>query len=113
LHMGDGSISKSGTSAGIAITLLMYSLLNDIKIKNTFAVTGEASDLNGSVGEIGALSYKFQGGIKAGVNHFIFPKDNSKDYDDFMKKYGSTKLVDGIHFHAISHINEAIELIME
>ena len=113
LHMGDGSISKSGTSAGIAITLLMYSLLNDIKIKNTFAVTGEASDLNGSVGEIGALSYKFQGGIKAGVDHFIFPKDNSKDYDDFMKKYGSTKLVDGIHFHAISHINEAIELIME
>lgn len=113
LHMGDGSVSKSGTSAGIAITLLMYSLLNNIKIKNTFAVTGEASDLNGSVGEIGALSYKFQGGIKAGVNHFIFPKDNSKDYDDFMKKYGTTKLVDGIHFHPISHINEAIELIME
>ena len=113
LHMGDGSISKSGTSAGIAITLLMYSLLNNMKIKNTFAVTGEASDLNGSVGEIGALQYKFQGGIKAGVKSFIFPKDNSKDYDDFMKKYGTTKLVDGISFHQISHISEAIELIME
>jgi ATP-dependent Lon protease len=113
LHMGDGSISKSGTSAGIAITLLMYSLLNNVKIKNTFAVTGEASDLNGSVGEIGALQYKFQGGIKAGVKSFIFPKDNSKDYDDFMKKYGSTKLVDGISFHQITHISEAIELIME
>jgi ATP-dependent Lon protease len=112
LHMGDGSISKSGTSAGIAITLLMYSLLNNTKIKNTFAVTGEASDLIGSVGEIGALQYKFQGGIKAGVKSFIFPKDNSKDYDDFMKKYGTTKLVDGISFHQISHISEAIELIM-
>ena len=110
--MGDGSISKSGTSAGIAITLLMYSLLNNTKIKNTFAVTGEASDLNGSVGEIGALQYKFQGGIKAGVKSFIFPKDNSKDYDDFMKKYGATKLVEGISFHQISHISEAIELIM-
>jgi ATP-dependent Lon protease len=113
LHMGDGSISKSGTSAGIAITLLMYSLLNNTKIKNTFAVTGEASDLNGSVGEIGALQYKFQGGIKAGVKSFIFPKDNSKDYDDFMKKYGTTKLVEGISFHQISHISEAIELIMD
>jgi len=113
LHMGDGSISKSGTSAGIAITLLMFSLLNNVKIKNTFAVTGEASDLNGNVGEIGALGYKFQGGIKAGVKHFIFPKDNNRDYEDFMKKYGTTKLVEGISFNQITHIDEAIELIME
>ena len=113
LHMGDGSVSKSGTSAGIAITLLMYSLLNGQKIKNTFAVTGEASDLNGKVGEIGALTYKFKGGIKAGVKSFIFPKDNSKDYDDFIKKYGQTDLVKGISFHQIEHIDEAIALIME
>jgi ATP-dependent Lon protease len=113
LHMGDGSVSKSGTSAGIAITLLMYSLLSGKKIKNTFAVTGEASDLNGKVGEIGALGYKFQGGIKAGVKSFIFPKENSKDYDDFFRKYGETKLVEGISFHQVDHINEAIALIME
>ena len=113
LHMGDGSVSKSGTSAGIAITLLMYSLLSDKKIKNTFAVTGEASDLNGKVGEIGALGYKFQGGIKAGVKSFIFPKENAKDYDDFLKKYGQTKLVEGISFYQVDHIDEAIALIME
>ena len=113
LHMGDGSVSKSGTSAGIAITILIYSLLSGKKIKNTFAVTGEASDLNGKVGEIGALTYKFQGGIKAGVKSFIFPKENAKDYDDFIKKYGSTDLVKGISFHQIEHIDEAIALIME
>jgi ATP-dependent Lon protease len=113
LHMGDGSVSKSGTSAGIAITILMYSLLSDKKIKNTFAVTGEAADLNGKVGEIGALGYKFQGGIKAGVKSFIFPKENSKDFDEFIKKYGHTKLVEGICFHQIEHINQAIDLIME
>jgi len=113
LHMGDGSISKSGTSAGIAITLLMYSLLNKKKIKNTFAVTGEAADLNGKVGEIGALAYKFKGGIKAGVKSFIFPKENAKDYDEFIKKYGETDLVKGISFHQVEHINEAIALIME
>ena len=113
LHMGDGSVSKSGTSAGIAITLLMYSLLNNKKIKNTFAVTGEASDLNGKVGEIGALAYKFKGGIKAGVKNFIFPKENARDFDEFMTKYGSTSLVEGIQFYQISHIQEAIDLIME
>ena len=113
LHMGDGSVSKSGTSAGIAITLLMYSLLSGKKIKNTFAVTGEAADLNGKVGEIGALNYKFKGGIKAGVKSFIFPRENAKDYDDFIKKYGSTDLVKGISFHQVDHIDEAIALIME
>ena len=40
LHMGDGSVEKSGTSAGIAVTILLYSLLNNKKIKNDFAVTG-------------------------------------------------------------------------
>jgi ATP-dependent Lon protease len=113
LHMGDGSVSKSGTSAGIAITILMYSLLSGKKIKNTFAVTGEAADLNGKVGEIGALNYKFKGGIKAGVKSFIFPVENAKDYDEFMKKYGSTSLVEGISFHQVDHIDEAIALIME
>lgn len=65
--MGDGSIEKSGTSAGIAVTILLYSLLNNKKIKHDFAVTGEAGDLNGKVGEIGALKTKIIYGIKAGV----------------------------------------------
>jgi len=110
LHAGDGSIHKSGTSAGIAISILIYSLLNNLKINNTFGVTGEAN-LDGSVNEIGALKYKFIGGIKAGIKSFIFPKENLKDYNDFMEKYGKTDIVDGISFYPISHIKEAFDLI--
>jgi len=112
IHSGDGSINKSGTSAGIAITICLYSMLNNIKIKNTFGVTGEAN-LDGSVNEIGALNYKFIGGIKAGITSFIFPKENMKDYEDFMEKYKDTELIKGIHFYPISHINDAFELILE
>ena len=112
LHMGDGSINKSGTSAGIAITILMYSLLSNLKIKNDFAVTGEACDLNGKVGEIGALGIKIASGIKAGVKSFIFPVENEKDYKDFLEKNKNTDLVNGIQFYPISHISEAIKLIM-
>ena len=110
LHSGDGSINKSGTSAGIAISILMYSLINNLKINNTFGVTGEAN-LDGSVNEIGALKYKFIGGIKAGIKSFIFPKENLKDYNDFMEKYGKTDMVKGICFYPISHIKEAFDLI--
>lgn len=113
LHMGDGSIEKSGTSAGIAVTILLYSLLNDKKIKHDFAVTGEASDLNGKVGEIGALKTKIIYGIKAGVKNFIYPVENKRDFTEFMEKYGNTDLVKNIHFYQVTNIEEALELIIE
>ena len=112
MHMGDGSVNKSGTSAGIAITILFYSLLSGHEIKHNFAVTGEAADLNGTVGEIGALKYKFIGGIKAGVKHFIFPQSNMNDFNDFMEKYENTEMLEGISFHPVNNIDEALELII-
>ena len=113
LHMGDGSIEKSGTSAGIAVTILLYSLLNDKKIKHDFAVTGEASDLNGKVGEIGALNTKLIYGIKAGVKNFIYPVENKKDFSEFMEKYGNTDLVKDVQFYPVNTVEEALELIIE
>jgi ATP-dependent Lon protease len=113
LHMGDGSIEKSGTSAGIAVTILLYSLLNDKKIKHDFAVTGEASDLNGKVGEIGALNTKIIYGIKAGVKNFIYPVENKKDFSEFMEKYGNTDLVKDVQFYPVNTVEEALELIIE
>ena len=110
LHAGDGSINKSGTSAGIAISILIYSLLNNRKINNTFGVTGEAN-LDGSVNEIGALNHKFIGGIKAGIKSFIFPKENLKDYNDFIIKYKDNPIIEGINFYPISNIQEAFDLI--
>ena len=115
LHMGDGSVEKSGTSAGIAVTILLYSLLNNKKIKHDFAVTGEACDLNGRVGEIGALKTKIIYGIKSGVKNFIYPTENEKDFNDFFEKYGNTDLVKdkNVHFYPVTNIQEAIKLIIE
>ena len=115
LHMGDGSIEKSGTSAGVAVTILLYSLLNNKKIKHNFAVTGEACDLNGKVGEIGALKTKIIYGIKSGVRNFIYPNENQRDFKEFIDKYGNTDLVKDKHinFYSVSNIQEALELIIE
>ena len=113
LHMGDGSVEKSGTSAGIAITILFYSLLTGRKIKHDFAVTGEATNLNGNVGEIGALKTKITYGIKAGVKHFIYPRENQKDFELFLEKndVGGDLLKD-IHFYPVDHVKEALDLIL-
>ena len=48
IHTGDGSVTKDGPSGGAAITTVVYSVLNNRKIKNHFALTGEI-DLNGDV----------------------------------------------------------------
>jgi len=112
IHCPEGAVPKDGPSAGTAITVTMYSLLNDIKIKNTIAITGEI-DLHGNVTAIGGLDLKIIGGIEAGVKEFLFPEANIDDFNKFKDKYGDKDLVNGIEFHPIGHIKEALEFALE
>jgi len=107
IHCGEGSISKSGTSAGVAITLLVYSILNNKKIPNDIAVTGEIS-LDGQVEKIGALDLKINGGIKSGIKRFVFPTENILDYE----KFRSNEIIsDDIQFFPVKTIYEVIPLV--
>ena len=106
IHCPEGAVSKDGPSAGTAITLAIYSLLNDVKIKNDIAITGEIN-LQGEVTAIGGLDLKIVGGLKAGVKTFIYPESNEKDFTDFKEKYTSIDL-SGIQFYKVKHIKETI-----
>jgi ATP-dependent Lon protease len=112
IHCPEGSVPKDGPSAGTAITSVIYSILNDKKIKHDIAITGEIS-LDGNVTEIGGLDLKFLGGIKAGVKRFLYPEENKKDYESFMDKYKNSDIVKGIEFFEINNINEVFDLIFE
>jgi len=121
IHCPDGAVSKDGPSAGGAITIAIYSLLNNKHIKNTVAMTGEI-DLKGNITEIGGLDTKIMGGVRAGIETFIFPKANNTDFRDFIDKNTdvqpsanntyiiNTKL---IAFIQVSHINDVFEHIYE
>jgi ATP-dependent Lon protease len=110
IHVGDGSISKDGPSGGVAITTVIYSILNDKLIKSNIALTGEI-DFNGGVNQIGGLDLKILGSIKSGVNEFIFPKENMKDFDNFMDKYKNNEILNNVKFHPVRSIHEVFELI--
>ena len=112
IHCPDGSTPKDGPSAGAAITTTIYSLLNNKKIKNTIAITGEIT-LDGNITAIGGLDLKILGGIKAGVKKFIFPKENEKDFDSFMEKYTYDELTKGIKFHSVEHIEDVLDMVFE
>jgi len=110
IHCPEGATPKDGPSAGTAITTALYSLLNDKMIKNNLAITGEIN-LQGKVTAIGGLKLKILGGIKAGVQEFIFPKDNEKDFNKFMEKYGEKDVVKNIVFHQVTDIKEVLDLV--
>jgi ATP-dependent Lon protease len=74
VHCPEGSISKDGPSAGVAITIAIYSLLNNIPILNDVAITGEI-DLQGNITAIGGLENKILGGIRSGIKTFLYPKE--------------------------------------
>jgi ATP-dependent Lon protease len=112
IHPGDGSVQKDGPSAGGIITLVLYSLLNDLPIKARFAMTGEIQ-MSGHITAIGGLNHKILGSLKAGVKEFIYPKENKKDFDDFYEKYKDDERLKDIKFYEVDHISEALELIIE
>ena len=107
IHCPEGAVSKDGPSAGAAITLAIYSLLNEIPIKNTVAITGE-TNLQGEVTAIGGLEFKIFGSIRAGIKTILYPKSNQTDFDDFIEKYGKNLDTTTIKFIAVEHVKEAI-----
>ena len=80
IHCPDTSTPKDGPSAGAAITLSIISLLTNIPVLNTVAITGEI-DLKGNVRCIGGLENKIEGSKNAGVKLVLYPYENNTDIE--------------------------------
>ena len=111
IHVPEGSTPKDGPSAGTAITVVLYSLLTKQAIKHDIAITGEIC-LQGKVTAIGGLDLKILGGIRAGVKTFIYPKENNKDFKDFMDIYEKKDIVQNINFIPVETIDEVLKLVL-
>ena len=112
VHAGDLDIQKEGPSAGAAICCAMYSLFNDVKIHQYIGITGELS-MNGEIMAIGGLSDKIIGSLKSNVRKFIYPKENSRQYDEFIEKHKDNSQLEGVTFHSVSTIDEVFQIIFE
>jgi ATP-dependent Lon protease len=110
IHCPEGAVPKDGPSAGTAITVCIFSLFNDKKIKNDIAITGEIN-LQGQVTPIGGLDLKVLGGIRAGVKTFIYPKDNQDDFDKIMNDTNDHSIFENIHFISVKHIREVLDIV--
>ena len=110
IHVPEGATPKNGPSAGTAITVVLYSLFANKQIRHDIAITGEIC-LQGKVYAIGGLDLKILGGIRAGVKCFIFPKDNKKDFKEFIEKYENKSIIKDIEFKQVETIQEVLDII--
>ena len=107
IHCPDGAVPKDGPSAGTALTIVLYSLMSNRKIRNDLAITGEIN-LEGKVTAIGGLEEKLEGAKKAGVKTVLFPKENEKHLDK-IKERNPTLLDDNFKAISIETIEDAIK----
>lgn len=112
IHCPEGAVSKDGPSAGTAITLAIFSLLNKKAIKNTVAITGEMN-LQGEVTAIGGLEFKIIGGISAGITTFLYPSANQRDFELFMEKNANKDFLENIEFISIDTIADTFVHVFE
>ena len=118
INCPDISTNKDGPSATTAFTVVIFSLFNNIKIKNYVGITGETS-FDYTLTEIGGLEHKIVGGIQAGIRVFIFPEENRSDFHHFIQKMieqdsilGSHQILDGNKKYDIDFSGKIITFIL-
>ncbi len=103
IHVPEGATPKDGPSAGLALTIGLYSILTEKKVKANIAMTGEISML-GDVLPIGGVKEKILAGKNYGIKKFLLPEKNRSTYEDL-----DDYIKDGIEVVFVTKIDEALE----
>lgn len=108
LHINacEGGIQKDGPSAGVVLTLVMYSVLTNKKLSNKFALTGEIS-LTGQVYAIGGLREKLYACVQNNIPNVIVPLENEKDI-----KFIPKEITEKLNIYYVSNFQEVIDLVV-
>ncbi|MCH9631723.1 MAG: Lon protease 2 [Chlamydiae bacterium] len=104
MHIPEGATPKDGPSAGITMVTAMLSLILNKPILNDLGMTGELT-LTGKVLPIGGVKEKLIASRRSGLKTLIFPKENSRDYDelpDYLKK--------GLKVHFVTHYDDVYKI---
>lgn len=109
IHCPEGATQKDGPSAGMAITLALISLITNVPVLNTVAMTGEI-DMMGNVLPIGGLDIKITGAKLAGVKTIICPQQNKDDLEE-IKNRTNTIIDDTIQILLVNNIWQALDIV--
>ncbi|MBP5546139.1 MAG: endopeptidase La [Bacteroidales bacterium] len=107
IHVPEGATPKDGPSAGITMFVAMVSVLSHRKVRPEVAMTGEIT-LRGDVTPIGGVKEKILAAKRAGITDILLCNDNRRDIEEIEPVY-----LEGLNFHYINEICEALPLALE
>ncbi len=105
IHLPEGAIPKDGPSAGITMTMAMYSAVSKKPACGDVAMTGEIT-LRGNVLPIGGLNEKLLAAKRNGIKTVIIPKENEKDLVEIKEA-----VKEGLEIIPVEKINEALPIV--
>ncbi len=102
IHLPEGAIPKDGPSAGITMTMAMYSVLTQKPARPDVAMTGEIT-LRGAVLPIGGLNEKLLAARRYGIETVLIPQENEKDLTEIKEQ-----VKEGLNIVPVSTIKDAL-----
>lgn len=107
IHLPEGAIPKDGPSAGITLTMAMYSAISGKPAHNNVAMTGEIT-LRGNVLAIGGLNEKLLAARRNGIFKILIPKENEIDLAEI-----KPEIKEGLEIIPVSDVFEAFPIVFE
>ena len=95
-----------GDSASIAVATTIISALNNVPIRQDYAMTGSLS-VRGEVLPVGGVTAKVEAAIEAGIAHVIVPKSNMNDIVLNAEKLSKIRLI------PVERISEVLEAALD
>jgi len=105
IHVPEGAIPKDGPSAGITITMSLFSALIKKPLRNDFAMTGEIT-LRGIILPIGGLQEKLVAAQSAGIDNVIIPFANKAQFVELPQRVKKN-----IKVYFVERIDDAIKIL--
>ncbi len=104
IHVPQGAIPKDGPSAGITLTIALYSALIKTPPKGNYSMTGELT-LTGNILAIGGVKEKILASYRNGIKNILLPARNEKDVSEDIPK----KVLDEIDITYITNVQQALQ----
>lgn len=102
VHLPEGAIPKDGPSAGITMTMAMYSAISGKPARSDVAMTGEIT-LRGQVLAIGGLNEKLIAAQRNRIKTVLIPMENNKDLAEI-----PDRVKHGLTIYSIERIEDAL-----
>jgi ATP-dependent Lon protease len=104
LHVPEGAVPKDGPSAGVAVCTSIVSLMANIPVNRSVAMTGEVT-LRGRILAIGGLREKLLAALRGAIKTVIIPSENEKDMQEI-----PANIKESINIVFTRDVNEVIKI---